>query len=202
MNPEDLSVGAWVLDIADIPKEAAHAVREIVRHPDYPRVTMRGECYLKDLDDIALLLLERPVTGLAPVPILPLKQAKERLHPGDPVWISGYGEQCNGEDTLVEMLMIARTPLLKPNETEFVVGGLENPAACLGDSGGPAYLKEGDQVSLVGSASRILKEWVKDCGGTIYTLLPAYADWIRDHAEGAYSPSWRREEKALPVVFR
>ncbi len=62
-------------------------------------------------------------------------------------------------------------------ESEFFAGGKDLPDTCNGDSGGPAFIKQGDgRLLLIGITSRGAVSC--DQGG-VYTLVPAFMPWVK-----------------------
>lgn len=65
------------------------------------------------------------------------------------------------------------------NDAEVILDEAHGHAACSGDSGGPAYIKVGDQYQLFGATSRSGLGCNKDI---VYTNVLTYQTWIRDTA--------------------
>ncbi len=65
------------------------------------------------------------------------------------------------------------------NQGEVLLDEAHGHAACSGDSGGPAYIKVGDQYQLWGATSRSGLGCNKDI---VYTNVLAYLDWIKTTA--------------------
>lgn len=187
--PMEMTVVAGALDVAIATEDQRFAVTKVVRHPNYkgsPTVGMDG---LGDQNDIAILLLQQPITSLSPAPILTLDQFKNNLSQGKLVTITGYGfhDAAAGVDG---RLYLAKTPYQRHNATELVVGAQGVPKICGGDSGGPVYVSVDDTLYDTGVASRdVLNDGV-ECGSgeARYTMLPAYESWLRDNSSGAYPP--------------
>jgi endonuclease G len=50
---------------------------------------------------------------------------------------------------------------------------------CTGDSGGPIYIRDGQDWLLAGATSRATKGSVNNCGdGGVYVRVDRYLDWI------------------------
>jgi hypothetical protein len=119
-------------------------------------------------DDIALIVLDRPVVGIDPLDV--------RLHgvaKGDHVRAIGFGKKGNhvaaGTKVLREHVRVTEA-----TATEFMVG----EATCQGDSGGPALDEaSGDVVGVVSRGG-------PSCDGAdahnIYTRTDAFLDLIKD----------------------
>jgi len=154
-------------------------------------------------NDIAILLLQQPVTSLPPAPVMSLDQFDSNLSQGKLVTIAGYGFSdasaiANGQ------LYIAQTPYQRHNATEFIAGAQGSPNVCRGDSGsgGPVYLSvEGTRYNI-GVVSGDTSDGKALCGNgdLLYMMLPAYESWLRDAAAGAYPPprSSSNDSSGLP----
>ncbi|WP_437666329.1 S1 family peptidase [Sorangium sp. So ce1182] len=187
LGPKNLAVVAGALDVAEASADQKFPLREVVRHPAFAGAagTMPASG-LADVNDIALLLLERPVEALEPAAIPPLWRVDEILSDRGMVVIAGYGEQgSTGADA--GALYIAETPYRERNGTELIAGGSGEPDGCAGDSGGPAYVIAGDQRWLLGVSARALPSQEGGCGsGGVYTLLPAYTPWLEQGSHHEY----------------
>jgi secreted trypsin-like serine protease len=67
-----------------------------------------------------------------------------------------------------------------PN-TEFVAGApFLDRDSCNGDSGGPAYVQDGEGWYVAGATSRATNSTVRPCGdGGIYTRIHSFEGWVR-----------------------
>ncbi len=92
--------------------------------------------------DIALIVLDQPVAGIAP---LALRQTGVAV--GDHIRSVGYGRSVDGGPAGVKLLR-DHVRVLRSTASEFIVG----EATCQGDSGGPAIDEETGQI--VGVVSR------------------------------------------------
>ncbi|MFD7655710.1 S1 family peptidase [Actinosynnema sp. NPDC059797] len=150
------------------------AVREAVVHPSYGTSGPHG--------DIAVLLLAEPL-DTAPRAIAPV----DALGGASSVRLVGYGNTDSqgrtgyGRRRVVDVPLAGDLPGYGADPgTEFVAGapGLDRDS-CNGDSGGPAYVRVGEEWLLAGATSRATDDAVRPCGdGGIYTLVGAYAEWI------------------------
>ncbi len=179
-EPAEMLVIAGALrPFEEAPPSAFHRVARISPHPGWPRYTGPAPSGLGRYDDIATVHLERPVTAVLPVRVLPLARVEEVLPPGATVTMSGYGRRAPDEGSESGTLYIADTPLLERSPFEMLVGGGENPDGCFGDSGGPVYVVASDGLYLAGAISRSRHDAPAPCGhGGVHTLVPAYLDWI------------------------
>ena len=143
-----------------------------------------------DIHDIAVLVLEAPVTAVGPVRLLPTTDIPE-LTVG---LAQGYGERLpDNSDALltqeqyVSLLNQTQTPIAQTTEQEILTAeGTNRSGVCFGDSGGPLYVREGGGFFVAGIAVRVRLDRTPVCGGGgIHTLAPAYADWIYEKAPEA-----------------
>ena len=171
----------------------AHAVSKVVSADfdgDFEPDPVDNPEGLAHANDIALLLLHDPVDEIEVTPILPFSQLDEKLPPKSTLLINGYGLNDNDPNNSIGgSLHIAEIPVSGRNDYELAGGG-HGVDTCPGDSGGPAYFQEGSKTYLVGVTSRGAANAINPlCGdGTVFTLAPAYVDWITKNAGGAYPP--------------
>ncbi len=182
--------------IASDPKSLLHAIDvKAVHSEDFdalfePDAGPENDEGLGRPNDVALLVLDRPVTTLAPVPLLPRDDVAD-LDEGRLLILSGYGIAGNVEGSIKGQLYVASGAYHRNNGFELHIGG-DGVDACPGDSGGPAYLQRGSWLHIVGIASRGVEYEMGSCGaGSIYTIASAYESFIEAHAGGAYPPGGR-----------
>ncbi|MBI4700158.1 MAG: trypsin-like serine protease [Deltaproteobacteria bacterium] len=190
---EDVLVAAGMLDAATAGAPQKYAVAGVHAHPGFPGADDPDDPEGQEpgrLDDIAVLVLGRPIETLAAAPLLSREQVDAQLVPGAPVLLAGYGWSGPDEKTATTgVLYLAETPFARRSETEFRAGGPAEPDACPGDSGGPAYVAVDGRMYLVGATSRAAGAAAAACGnGGIYTLVPAYEQFITEVSDGAYPP--------------
>ncbi len=165
-------------------------VERIIVHEDYDPALLNHPGTpegLGEVNDIALLVLETPMTALKPAPILPMDRVGELMPPGSPSFVSGYGQTDNGThgtlylaDVIVE-LTTATEILTTVNDDEG--------DTCFGDSGGPLYVNDATETFVSGVTSRVRDDANVSCGeGGIYTLASAYLDWIATRASDVFMP--------------
>ncbi len=164
-----------------------YGVLETVQHPNYDYESYNGY----NFDDLALVLLDRPINDAIITPILPASLQEVALEAGKEVTFAGYGRDSmdasghlyagtgpiikfyapNGEETLAVYY----------NTKEMVVGK-DNPDApniCYGDSGGPTYIQHLGQTYLTGVTSRIPIDKPAECGhGAVVSLPGPHENWI------------------------
>lgn len=126
--------------------------------------------------DFGFCTLPQPITD---IPITPpaVGCVAEALQPGREVAIAGFGTDVWGGPSGPKKW--AMTTVSEPFNGRYVVAGDEQAAACMGDSGGPAYVQADDgswQVWGILSGSPNGK-----CGGWAwYGLLAMAVEWIEE----------------------
>ena len=190
-SPEQIAVGAGMLNAKQTPKDKIYAVSKVVPHPSYPNYDQTNDpTGMLHYHDIAVLVLSQPVEGMKPAPVLPLSQFDNVLKEGTPVTITGYGLIGLSDDASFGVLYTAQTPFQRRTDSEFLAGRKGQPDSCNGDSGGPAYVSHEGRTFLIGATSRATDDANLACGeGGIYSLVPAFEDWIKASADGLYPPA-------------
>ncbi|NGO09498.1 serine protease [Streptomyces sp. HC44] len=117
-------------------------VTEIVVHPRYAK----GE----GAYDMALLMLDRPVTGIAPVH-LPTAGTDALIRPGAKATVIGWGNTNTEVPTHPDRLRAVDVPIVSHIECKAsypqydskvnMCAGVEGKDSCQGDSGGPIFRK-------------------------------------------------------------
>jgi MYXO-CTERM domain-containing protein len=188
--PMEMTVVAGALDARTATENQRFSVTKIVRHPKFKGSLTVGLDGLGEDNDIAILLLQQPVTSLPYVPVLSLDQFKSNLSQGMLVTITGYGFH-DAATTVDGQLYLTKTPYQRSNAAELVVGAQDSPKICTGDSGGPIYITVEGTLYDTGVASRDALKTDIECGSgeARYALLPAYEMWLRDNTAGAYPPA-------------
>lgn len=126
--------------------------------------------------DVGVVLLQEPITTVAPVPMPRPDQAAALIANLD-LEIVGYG-RTDPETDEYGVMYDATTKLISLNPSEIQVGmGAPQPQNCNGDSGGPAMADLGDGRRIVGIVSRSFSGAECTMGG-IDTRVDAYLTWI------------------------
>ncbi len=157
-------------------------VADAVRHPEYDDDTLAN--------DLSVLILAEDAE------VTPRAIASEdALDGAQAVRLAGYGNTDvdsmggYGIRRMVDVPLAGTDPAFGANaETEFVAGApFLDRDSCNGDSGGPAYVKSGEQWYLVGATSRATDSAVRRCGdGGIYTRVRVFDEWIRSIPGGRW----------------
>ncbi len=184
IQADDAQVGVGVLDARAVPQNKRVDIARFTVHPNFAQNPQSDDpSSLGQDDDIAVLVLARPVDGLPVTPILPADRLDE-LVGGTSLVISGYGVNDLRSDA-AGVLHIGQTSVVRSSAHEVLAGGGDDADTCFGDSGGPAYLDVGGRSYLVGATSRGANDAPVDCGDRgIYTLVPAYHAWIDEVVAG------------------
>jgi secreted trypsin-like serine protease len=186
------------------------AVQKIIPHPGFRRETLvaKGDEPARPAlaHDLAVWLLQDPLEETVTTQLVKTEELDDVLSDGRLIRIMGYGVTSPWDSPFREpLLQEAETPFFKTvkipirkvvvvdgrritrteevtfegrTEGEFYAGGVKLPDTCKGDSGGPAWVKsEAGQMLLIGVTSRGAN--MCDKGG-VYTLVPAYIDWINE----------------------
>jgi secreted trypsin-like serine protease len=129
-------------------------------------------------NDIALIKLSQP----APVAYKPIGMlaAKDSIHNGESLLLAGFGLtrwHANGGGVLykVQSKIGSQAPAVK----EFDFAAIPGKSACMGDSGGPAFVLRNQRLVLIGVTSR--GSAFCDSTGT-YTDVRHFRSWIDQQA--------------------
>ena len=151
--------GTTTLDTADQPR--ASNIKAIHMHPAYNADT--------NVNDVALIQLAQPVTGIAPVALLEGSDANW-LRPGRRFTVIGWGyTQLPGDagsPTVLQTLQTLFVPfntcrqaytgipgVTPPQPGNAICAGEEGKDSCSGDSGGPLMVQRRGQWTVLGVVS-------------------------------------------------
>jgi len=147
-------------------------------HEEYNTDAMNEEVPTNAPNDIALIHLEREAPkDFAPVGLLSFDDS---VAEGETLTLAGFGlthflfgssGTLRKVDTKVKKLL--------PEVKELQFGEKANRSACMGDSGGPAFVVRNNKLALVGVTSRGNSR----CNSTgIYTDVRYFGSWLKQTA--------------------
>jgi len=177
LDPNSIAIG--IEEQTEITRNHIHRILKIIRHP---------------IEDIALLILQKAST-ITPVSIATTVEVESATNVhlvgfgnSDAAGLIGYGTK---REVNVPMQWVKTKPphpdlddaaqaLGFDPDTEFVAGRKgSGQDSCTGDSGGPAYIRDGAARALAGATSRATDEHNDVCGdGGVYVRLDAVRPWI------------------------
>lgn len=152
----------------------AVAVTAVTVHRDYKANTIDQDMGKKRLNDIAIITLQNDApAGFTPATYATAKTAY--TYP-QPIRLAGFGGASSRLDDIGVLRTIDLT-IDRQNDDfyELVITAGRSKGTCRGDSGGPAYITEGNDVVVVGVTS-----WGSSiCGGeSSSTDVRKFEEWI------------------------
>ncbi|HUE97363.1 MAG TPA: trypsin-like serine protease, partial [Longimicrobiaceae bacterium] len=171
--------------------EECHRVRRVILHPDWEG----GWPHPHQMHDLALVELERPVEGIAPVPLYGGSGELGRI-----VTIAGRGRAGNGRAGAAagrDHVLRSGTNRVDAvtDTTLFLIFDEPSSATPLeaisgsGDSGGPAFLELDGALQLAGisSATSGVPDLTLGLYGTVdfYTRVSSFTGWIHNVISGS-----------------
>ena len=142
------------------------------------------------INDIALVFLSEAIPE-DKEPVRWRSDLSNRFAPGQPVILTGYGRTLSTNPFELPELRKVTIPFIEDlqNNQEFYAGfgNSKNPrtitspkGGCNGDSGGPAFINENGEYTLVGITVRGPGNQSGGCAAsvTILTSVSDYVDWI------------------------
>ena len=158
--------------VAAATPETTEPASRVVIHPQFVVQADSGV----PLHDLALVLLARPLRGVAPEKLLS-KPESATIAIGNAVDLVGYGRMTHA--TQVDGTKNrGRSKLVDTRSFEWVIGAPSEPQNCDGDSGGPAFVTIAGKRRLMGIASRSFDDKAPCVSGTIHARPDAELDWI------------------------
>jgi len=147
-------------------------------HEEYDTDAMDQDVPTKAPNDIALIHLEKAAPkGYVPVSLL---GSEDSIAEGETLTLAGFGLThylFGSSGTLRKVNTKIKQLLPEAKELEF--GEKANQSACMGDSGGPAFVVRNNKLALVGVTSRGSSR----CNSTgIYTDVRYFGRWIKQAA--------------------
>jgi len=153
------------------------------------------------VNDVALLLLDRPVTGIAPLSLL---ENPEDLSVDDPVVVAGWGTSVLGLSRPSLVLQKAPARILDSGTAGTAFGTTLSPShlaavdpdgvatPCVGDSGGPLVKSVSGTPRLAGLVSFGTVACDDASKPTVYARITSLAPWIRWYLGLTQRPPWTR----------
>jgi hypothetical protein len=169
------------------PSSQIYSVKKAILYPQFDQNTLSN--------DISLLILQDVVTNVQPRQIATADMIAQSING----YIAGFG-RTNADASAGEGTRRCAGPIAFGDASnplymaypyiELVAGSLSSDLGaigldtCNGDSGGPLYLRIGDQDYLAGATSRVIGGATTWCGqGGIYVRLDVFLPWIKSEAQ-------------------
>jgi hypothetical protein len=133
-----------------------------------------------DQGDIALVKFKGGLPDdYSPVPML---GSDRGLKKGRTVTLAGYGISNTAQKSGAGILRKTRVRISEPRsgKSEMILDQSHGHGACHGDSGGPAFVRQGGREVLAGVTNRSYPNSAPDdCAHkVVYTKVSSYAPWI------------------------
>ena len=157
-----------------IKKANVREASNYVHNEDYDPSAMDDAPATRPPNDVAIVTLEEAApSGYVPVKMLTLD---DDIHAGETLTLAGFGlTSAEGDDSgVLRKVDVKMTSVDKASE-EIEFGDTPGKSACMGDSGGPAFLERDGQLRLIGVTSRGSSECDSD---GIYTDVRYFQNWI------------------------
>ncbi len=143
-----------------------------IANPDYDKKLTQ------DAHDIAIIRIRGDLpSGYQPATLL---DPQAVLTAGEAVTLAGYGSTnpyLSGKGGELNKVVVNIKQTL--GQTEVVVDQTEGKGGCWGDSGGPAFVQNGNQLLLWGLTNRAFPQDERTCNhGAVYTRITDYSDFI------------------------
>jgi len=188
LEPEDIQVAVGFSSLSDIGATDRIQVVEIIRFPDYNPIGVDN--------DVALLMLESPVTEVAPMP-----WASDDRHTEAGTLGMGIGwglTDVSDSQSYASKLMQVALPVVDPlvangplawdgdlPDSHFAAGFAEGGKdTCVGDSGGPFLVEDANTGIWYVAGITSFGMGGRDCGDPdnygAYTDVAQISDWITD----------------------
>ncbi|MDO9183844.1 MAG: trypsin-like serine protease [Bacteriovorax sp.] len=148
-------------------------VDKFIQHPNWGRHFPGGEA------DLALVHFK----GSLPVGYQPVKLADEKLklNIGQKVLMMGFGVTNGTSRSGSGKLRQTESTILEEHSLTEIITDAHKSSVCFGDSGGPAFIKTGNDFIQWGVASSVLNSSCNQA--SIHTGLMKYRGWIKTTSE-------------------
>ncbi len=180
----DIQIRAGVSDLSSDEGQTVR-VAGVVEHPTYSGGSA----------DIAMLVLDQPVTLNDRVAAIPIATADEAAAATE-ARVTGWGALSEADERVPDVLQTADVPTVGDDVCESALDGVDGANelcaggtgtdSCYGDSGGPLTILTDRGRVLAGVTS-----WGEECGGEtpgVYAEVPAFADWIDERVVDPDAP--------------
>jgi len=161
-----------------------HAVSETKIHERYDSKML--------INDIAILRLAEPVTGVDPIPALPASEGFTDSDIGSTINFAGFGQDENGDygvrlevDHVLGGLGCTVDGCFDSGDADTQISYTNEIGPCFGDSGGPAFIFRNGAPYVGGLTS------YGDADCAVYgvsTRVDAFEAWINDFVGGGEVP--------------
>jgi len=174
------AVRGYAVFTADITKATEAEARPIILadvHPNYRHTARYNRA------DVALVKFKGDLPAGYKVAEL---GGAELVKDGAKVILAGYGASSMTEGQSDGSAVLRKTAVLLTksdiSDFEMFFDQHEGSGACHGDSGGPAYVKKGKKLYLIGitSTSATLEGGATCLEGSLYEKVPVFADYITE----------------------
>lgn len=184
-NATRIGFGIPIFTNTKNPSLALRKIRKITIHPQYIVGSFR-RAEKDPMFDIALIQLETKAPDSArPVP---MSTNESLLKHGLNLTLVGFGltkvTPRTGAVQMMKVMVSVDNPAI--TETQFTYKSLDGHGACMGDSGGPAYLVDNSgNISVIGITS-----WGDSNCNEIgaYTSVPHFLPWIQSVVDSIEGP--------------
>lgn len=167
--------------------------KKVIPHPDWDPAATLNPMGSTAPHDIGLVILSEEIPqGARPAKIadanLDLESDEKSFlwfKKKTPIYLAGYGvtKRRSKPDTGTLRQVTVKLSKVNKQKKQIKVGKFLK-GACAGDSGGPAYVKVGNELQLAGATSTGI-ELLGNCVGIVnnYTDVRQYTDWIQKTVE-------------------
>ncbi|MFD5429816.1 trypsin-like serine protease [Streptomyces sp. NPDC127084] len=141
--------------------------------------------------DLVMARLDRPATGIAPVPLSSTAPA-----PGQQLTVAGFGRTRTEWAPGIRHEALFTTGAMEATGFDLMAKTPTDATVCAGDAGGPALRQDGvNKYTLFGVTSR---SWQGDCLGSTGSRAGAFATRVDDLGQWvlqsrALAPGWKTE---------
>ncbi|MGZ3727551.1 MAG: S1 family peptidase [Pseudobdellovibrio sp.] len=150
-------------------------VSRVVKHPGYD-TSLPVE---KRVNDIALVFLKSKIPDGYPIYRIADPNYLTDLNQ---MFLYGFGivgENQGGRGILRKAVIESRRYSINFPDSKIEVNQMNNSGFCMGDSGGPAFVKINDEMQILGVNSYVSGHEGNICNGFGFqTLVKPYSDWI------------------------